>query len=73
MIAAGAVVTKDVPSYAIVGGVPAYLIKYRFKPDIIKILELSQWWNLTPEELFEYYEDIDTPEVWARRLMGRLN
>lgn len=43
VIAAGAVVTKDVPSYAIVGGVPAYLIKYRFKPDIIKIFELGQW------------------------------
>ncbi len=35
VIAAGAVVTKDVPPYSIVGGVPAKVIKYRFKPQII--------------------------------------
>lgn len=35
VIAAGAVVTKDVPPYAFVGGVPARIIKYRFSPEII--------------------------------------
>lgn len=38
VIAAGAVVTKDVPPYAIVGGVPAKVIKYRFTPEIIEQL-----------------------------------
>ena len=38
MIAAGACVTHDVPPYAIVGGVPASIIKYRFKPEIINYL-----------------------------------
>lgn len=36
VVAAGAVVTKDVPPYAIVGGVPAKIIKYRFTPDQIE-------------------------------------
>ena len=42
VIAAGAVVTKDVPPYAIVGGNPAKLIKYRFSPEISEALEISQ-------------------------------
>jgi len=45
IIAAGAVVTADVPEYAIVGGVPAKLIKYRFTPEIIERLKKLEWWN----------------------------
>lgn len=51
VVAAGAVVTKDVEEYAIVGGVPAKLIKYRFnKADREKLLKI-QWWNWTQEEI----------------------
>lgn len=54
VIGAGAVVVKDVPPYAIVGGVPARVIRYRFSPEIIeKLLEL-QWWNLPDETLKEH-------------------
>lgn len=45
IIATGAVVTKDVPPYAIVGGNPATLIKYRFTEEIITILNELAWWN----------------------------
>lgn len=45
IIAARAVVTKDVPPYAIVGGSPARIIRYRFEPEVIAELQELQWWN----------------------------
>lgn len=50
-IAAGAVVVKDVPPYAIVGGVPAKIIRYRFSPEIIDKLVKIQWWSLPEEQI----------------------
>jgi len=46
VIAGGAVVTKDVEPYSIVGGVPAKLIKMRFKKNIIEKLNNLAWWDL---------------------------
>lgn len=45
VIAAGSVVVKSVPPYAIVGGVPARIIKYRFSSEIINRLIHVAWWN----------------------------
>lgn len=45
VIASNSLVTKDVPNYAIVAGVPARLIKYRFSDEQIAHLEKIQWWN----------------------------
>lgn len=63
VIAAGAVVTKDVPPYAIVGGVPAKLIKYRFSPEIIKDLLQIKWWEWSAEvvskNMDHFYDDIE--------------
>lgn len=53
-IAAGAVVVKDVPPYAIVGGVPAKVIRYRFTDDVIDKLEELKWWDMPEEKLKEH-------------------
>jgi virginiamycin A acetyltransferase len=45
IIAAASVVTKDVPPYAIVGGNPARVIKYRFDEQQIQDLQRIAWWN----------------------------
>ncbi len=51
VVASGAVVTKDVPPYAIVAGVPTKIIKYRFEEETIKALLDTQWWTFPLEKL----------------------
>ena len=60
VIAAGSVVSKDVPPYAIVGGVPAKLIKYRFPEDIIKKLLRIDYSRLTKEQVQKVLPELYT-------------
>lgn len=69
VIAAGAIVTKDVPPYAIVGGSPAKIIRFRFEDKVIEILEKSRWWELSPQELTSFYPCMNNPEIFAKEVL----
>jgi acetyltransferase-like isoleucine patch superfamily enzyme len=51
VVAAGSVVTKDVPPYAVVGGNPAKIIKYRFSKEIIDEIEKTKFWDMDIKEI----------------------
>lgn len=62
VIASDSVVVKNVPPYAIVGGNPAQIIKYRFEPHIIESLLRIKWWDWSLDKIhdnFKHFNDID--------------
>lgn len=57
VIAAGAVVTKDVEPYVIVGGVPARPIRARFPAPVVERMQALSWWNWEHERLHSALAD----------------
>lgn len=57
VVAACAVVVKDVPPYAVVGGNPAKIIRFRFTEEQIAILLATKWWNWPLERIRQHLED----------------
>ena len=70
IIAAGAVVSKDVEEYSIVGGVPAKLIRYRFDEETITKLKMIQWWLWPHEEIQKNIEVFYQPQVFVDMFSG---
>lgn len=65
IIAAGATVTKDIPPYAIYGGNPAKLIRYRFEPDVIERLLSLRWWHLPDATINTLAPLLQGPDISA--------
>lgn len=68
VVAAGAIVTKDVPPYAIVGGVPAKIIKYRFDMETIQKLMKLKWWDKDQAWIKKHADDFEN----VGKLLSRL-
>lgn len=58
VVGAMSFVNRDVPPYAVVAGVPARIIRYRFEPEKIAAIEASQWWKLSPDQAKVVFEEI---------------
>ena len=56
VIGAGAVVTKDVPDFAVAAGNPARIVKYRFSEEVRRQIKASRWWEKSIEELQKDFE-----------------
>jgi len=67
IVAAGAVVTKNVPPYAIVGGVPAKVIKYRFTEDIVESLLATKWWDNNIDWFKSHWKEMHNPVEFVRK------
>lgn len=67
VIGSGSVVTKDVPHYAIVAGVPARLLRYRFDKETQDRLLKSAWWDWDRETLLNRFHELMDAESFLKR------
>lgn len=70
VVAAGAVVTRNVHPYQVVAGVPARPIRLRFAPDIIERLLQTQWWHWGRDALEERFTDFYDIDLFLEKYAG---
>jgi acetyltransferase-like isoleucine patch superfamily enzyme len=73
IVVAGAVVTRDVEPYSIVGGVPAKHIRYRFNEPMRRALLKDKWWNKDRLWLKENFMKFHNPEEYLKSLVKDCN
>jgi acetyltransferase-like isoleucine patch superfamily enzyme len=67
-VLAGAIVSEDIPDYAIVGGVPAKIIKYKHSQEIIDALNKVSWWDWSEEKIKRNINDFYLPiEIFIKK------
>lgn len=74
VVGAHAVVTKDVPAYAVATGVPARVIRYRYPEPVVEVVKDFDWWNWDDEKLRRNRDlfEIDLTTVDPAELAERL-
>jgi hypothetical protein len=61
VIAAGTLVTTNVPDFAVIGGVPGRFLRFRFSPELKRAILETKWWEFSPVQLGLLLPDIGMP------------
>jgi len=82
IIGAGSIVTKPVPPYTIVAGIPAKELRKRYEPELIAALEESRWWELDAPQLRDlvqanhdlvFHPTVESLSAWTASRQGKPN